>query len=309
MTENSSAGLVMLGAEVTVTVTREEHHQAALARYPVAPGTQRQVTVELGWCTIASGKYRGQPAIEVRLDGTRVGELTYLMSQRYAPLITGVATHGGRPACAALIQRGTRGLELLLRLPRDGASPVPVPTPTPTPQPGPTPTRPRRIFSSHRPAWIAAAVVGLIFIVALANNSNDDSPPAANTVSDTSTTTTAPTTTTTPPPTTTEPTTTTTVIAPPPPPNPPVPNPPAPQQPAPKTTTKRTTPPPAPPVTPPPAPQPPCDPNYTGCVPVASDVDCAGGTGNGPAYVQGPIRVIGTDIYDLDRDGDGIACE
>lgn len=52
-----------------------------------------------------------------------------------------------------------------------------------------------------------------------------------------------------------------------------------------------------------------CDPNYSGCVPIASDVDCAGGGGNGPAYVRGPIRVIGTDIYGLDRDGDGIACE
>jgi hypothetical protein len=53
-----------------------------------------------------------------------------------------------------------------------------------------------------------------------------------------------------------------------------------------------------------------CDPNYSGaCVPIASDVDCAGGSGNGPAYVRGPVKVIGTDIYDLDRDGDGTGCE
>jgi hypothetical protein len=52
-----------------------------------------------------------------------------------------------------------------------------------------------------------------------------------------------------------------------------------------------------------------CDPNYTGCVPISSDVDCAGGTGNGPAYVQGPVRVIGDDIYGLDNDGDGTACD
>jgi hypothetical protein len=53
-----------------------------------------------------------------------------------------------------------------------------------------------------------------------------------------------------------------------------------------------------------------CDPNYSGaCVPIASDVDCAGGSGNGPAYVQGPVNVIGTDIYGLDSDGDGIGCE
>lgn len=53
-----------------------------------------------------------------------------------------------------------------------------------------------------------------------------------------------------------------------------------------------------------------CDPNYAGkCVPIASDVDCAGGGGNGPAYVRGPVRVVGEDIYKLDRDGDGIACD
>lgn len=53
-----------------------------------------------------------------------------------------------------------------------------------------------------------------------------------------------------------------------------------------------------------------CDPNYSGaCVPIASDVDCAGNDGNGPAYVNGPVRVTGNDIYDLDRDGDGIACD
>lgn len=62
----------------------------------------------------------------------------------------------------------------------------------------------------------------------------------------------------------------------------------------------------------PPAPAPPsnCDPNYADvCVPIASDVDCAGGSGNGPAYVDGPLRIVGTDVYDLDRDGDGVACD
>ncbi|WP_153303562.1 G5 domain-containing protein [Plantibacter flavus] len=53
-----------------------------------------------------------------------------------------------------------------------------------------------------------------------------------------------------------------------------------------------------------------CDPNYEGqCVPIASDVDCAGGSGNGPAYTPGPVYVVGSDVYDLDRDGDGIACD
>ncbi|MFI6827616.1 G5 domain-containing protein [Kribbella sp. NPDC050241] len=52
-----------------------------------------------------------------------------------------------------------------------------------------------------------------------------------------------------------------------------------------------------------------CDPNYSGCVPIASDVDCSGGSGNGPEYVAGPVRVIGSDIYGLDSDDDGVGCE
>jgi hypothetical protein len=65
-----------------------------------------------------------------------------------------------------------------------------------------------------------------------------------------------------------------------------------------------------PPPPPPPPPADPCDPNYEGaCVPIASDVDCAGGSGDGPAYVRGPVYVVGSDIYDLDRDGNGVGCE
>ena len=52
-----------------------------------------------------------------------------------------------------------------------------------------------------------------------------------------------------------------------------------------------------------------CDPNYTPCVPIDSDVDCSSGKGNGPSYARGPVRVIGSDIYGLDSDGDGIGCE
>ena len=53
-----------------------------------------------------------------------------------------------------------------------------------------------------------------------------------------------------------------------------------------------------------------CHPSYEGeCVPITSDADCASGSGNGPAYVRGPVRVVGPDEYGLDRDGDGVGCE
>lgn len=56
-------------------------------------------------------------------------------------------------------------------------------------------------------------------------------------------------------------------------------------------------------------PQTSCHPSYAPCVPIDDDVDCAGGSGNGPSYVSGPIRVIGDDEYGLDDDGDGVGCE
>jgi len=39
------------------------------------------------------------------------------------------------------------------------------------------------------------------------------------------------------------------------------------------------------------------------------DRDCAGGSGNGPIFVQGPILVSESDPYGLDSDGDGVGCE
>lgn len=67
--------------------------------------------------------------------------------------------------------------------------------------------------------------------------------------------------------------------------------------------------------TPRPAPEPEpetggCHPSYAGaCLdPDASDYDCAGGSGNGPKYT-GRVTVVGPDVFDLDRDNDGIGCE
>jgi hypothetical protein len=52
-----------------------------------------------------------------------------------------------------------------------------------------------------------------------------------------------------------------------------------------------------------------CTPGYSPCIAPGSDVDCAGGSGNGPRYVVGPVYVTGSDPYGLDADGDGVGCE
>ena len=48
---------------------------------------------------------------------------------------------------------------------------------------------------------------------------------------------------------------------------------------------------------------------YSPCLPPGPDVDCAGGSGDGPRYDNGPVSVTGSDPYGLDSDGDGVACE
>ena len=69
-----------------------------------------------------------------------------------------------------------------------------------------------------------------------------------------------------------------------------------------------------PPATMPPTTKPPasnCDPAYPdACLHDGiGDYDCAGGSGNGPNYVAGPIRVLAPDPFGLDSDHDGIGCE
>lgn len=333
---HSSRGLVVLAPERTVTVTGEQHHQDVLA------GRTGGVVVALVRGTIRTGKHAGQRGVEVVLDGRRVGELTLLMSERYLPLLDDVVARGGRPGCEALLRPDHRGVQVELRLPavdqrvRPASAPTlgaprPAPVPTlPAPRPGPptvvasvpsTQPRPGR----RRVMWAGLVTVGVLCLAGTLGNSakNDDPrPPTApaaaarsavptttsTTAATTSASTASPSTTTAtrsgrartggavvaPNTRTTARTTTRTEAA----------------EPAPRsltTTTPTTT------RAPKPAPDAAasgCDPNYSGCVPIASDVDCEGGNGNGPAYVKGPVRVIGKDIYRLDVGGEpGIGCE
>ena len=44
-----------------------------------------------------------------------------------------------------------------------------------------------------------------------------------------------------------------------------------------------------------------CDPNYVPCIPIADDHNCSD--------IKIAVRVIGEDVYGLDRDGNGVGCE
>jgi hypothetical protein len=313
-TENSAVGLALLEAVHKVVVTGEEHHQGALVRYaPQGDGRPRQVAVELRFAPIRHGQYAGQRGIEVLLDGQRVGELTHRMALRYGPLVEHVLRGGGRPACIARVIHGRRGIEVELRLPAssDRSLPAPVRPPArPTPEPiRPRPSgRPGRGSAGGRrnrkPYWIGAGVAVLLLVIGGSLAGHDPVTPTAAGTTVITTPVGAPTT-----------------SRPAPPPETGVDEP---DVGAPETSARSS---PKPVESKPTRSKPTtrakptpaadtvsgstgsCNPNYSGCVPIASDVDCAGGSGNGPKYVSGPIRVTGSDVYDLDRDGNGIACE
>ena len=307
-TENSAAGLVLLDAQHTVAVTGEEHHQDVLCWYAPQPGgPPRQFAVELGFAPISRGQHAGERGIGVWLDGRRVGELTHRMAQRYGPVVEDVLRTGRRPGCLARIVAGQRKIEVELRLPGTGRAGTPLPPPSrrsagapgsrrppnPAPPAGPPPGRNAR---RRAPYWIGGGVAALLLIIGTSVGDGDRN--------DASTTTTVAAPTTAPQRTTTAPTRTV-----------------EPEDPDPTTSARRTSSRPAARAAPEPdAPRTTtrtstrtttradtnddtsgCHPSYSGCLPVTADVDCP--------EVNGPVQVRGPDVYRLDRDKDGIACE
>ena len=112
-------GSVPLSPEWSTTVTGEEDHQDVLRELaPAGTGPERWETATLGFCTIAKGKYAGQQAIEVRLGGRRVGQLTRAMSERYEKLVRDALDAGKTPIClVSLLSTRDKGVQVQLMMP------------------------------------------------------------------------------------------------------------------------------------------------------------------------------------------------
>jgi hypothetical protein len=144
MTENSTAGLTMLDAERAVVVTGDGHLQHVLRDHPTP------VAIEL----VPVGA-----RLEARLDGERVGELSALMSLRYAPTVDSVLRRGERPGCVGRIIRGKHGIEVELQLPAVNAAGGP-----PTEQ-LPVVVATRRRSRSRTPLWVGVGIVALLVVI------------------------------------------------------------------------------------------------------------------------------------------------
>jgi len=128
--QHSTVDLSLLAPEREVAVVEAEHHQVALAGYAPAPGEPpRRLVAELVRAPVTSAGWTGRPGVEVRIDGGRVGELTYRTAQDYLPILEVLMARGERVGCRALVKHGRHGLvEVELRVPPVRLAPVAAPT-------------------------------------------------------------------------------------------------------------------------------------------------------------------------------------
>jgi hypothetical protein len=116
---HETATSVTLASAWNCTVTGEEDHQEVLAPFESSTGQAKPLRASLAFCTIVKGKYRGQRAIEVRLDERRVGQLTRAMTERYEAVVDDVHASGRTALCDAWVVRTDRGLQVELGMPVD----------------------------------------------------------------------------------------------------------------------------------------------------------------------------------------------
>ena len=117
---SESNGSALLRSDWSCTVTKEENHQDVLARYAPRNAAQpREVIASLGFCKIEGGKYKGLDTVEVRIDGHRVGQLTYAMTQRYGAIVRSLLSRNLVVTCEAVTTRTARGVEVELGMPAD----------------------------------------------------------------------------------------------------------------------------------------------------------------------------------------------
>lgn len=105
-------GARVLRPERPCAVTGENKHQDVLEPL-LASDRRSQLWATLHPATITSGKYAGDPTIEVRLDGKRVGALTAAQAARY---IDQVPSEGA--VCQAELGRGAKSIEVKVFLPQ-----------------------------------------------------------------------------------------------------------------------------------------------------------------------------------------------
>lgn len=91
-----------------------------MSRYtPKGDSDTVNLIASLTFCKIVKGKYAGEDAIEIQIDGRRVGQLTYAMTQRYGEIVRGLVDRGLEVTCEAFTVNTPKGVQVELLMPRD----------------------------------------------------------------------------------------------------------------------------------------------------------------------------------------------
>ncbi|MGI9016891.1 MAG: HIRAN domain-containing protein [Euzebya sp.] len=107
---NSPGRLRILEADRNVAVTKRKAHNGVLEGL-LSGHESVLVYATLEPSTIASGKYVGQPCLEVQVDGRRIGEFSSAMTSRYA-------SHVNRGCgCEVVINRTPNGIQAQALMP------------------------------------------------------------------------------------------------------------------------------------------------------------------------------------------------
>lgn len=116
--EMPSGNSLRLEGSWLTSVTGEEDHQDVLELFaPKDRDSVAYVFASLAICTIARGKYVGQQALEVRVDGQRVGQLTKAMTERYWSDVQPALIAGRTVVTEALVSREDKKIEISLFMP------------------------------------------------------------------------------------------------------------------------------------------------------------------------------------------------
>ena len=111
LNEPPADGFALLPVGGKVQVTKESDHSDYLTDF-VPPEGEGQILVSLH--CFEAGKTKKWTGVEVRLDGERIGELTKVSSEKFAPAIEHFNNRGLDLYCRAIIQGSSVAAEVVL---------------------------------------------------------------------------------------------------------------------------------------------------------------------------------------------------
>lgn len=113
---NQPDGLDLLEAHAPVPVTGTDEQQAELVRL-LGPASRACWFAALEVGRVAGGRFDGEPALVVVIEGVAVGRLTASVTQDYLRWVEPVLAAGARPGAEIIVSRDSRGVQVTVHLP------------------------------------------------------------------------------------------------------------------------------------------------------------------------------------------------